>query len=110
MSYETEPTAIEPRQASTGEEQTYVGLGFAIASLVLGIIGLTAIPVIPSILAVIFGHKARREMNRSETGQQARGIATAGLILGWVAIGLLVLVVLVGALFLIPAGIATFGR
>ena len=107
MTYEP-GTTIPPRPPQEGQE-TYAGLGFAIASLVLGIVGLTAIPVIPSILAIVFGYKARGEMNRSPGGQQARGLATAGLILGWVAIILLVLVVLVGALFLIPAGIATFG-
>jgi len=49
--------------------------GFAIASLVLGLVGL-------SLLAIIFGHVSRSQMNR--TGESGEGLATAGLILGYV--------------------------
>jgi uncharacterized membrane protein len=64
----------------------------AIASLVMGIAefftaGLTAIP------AVILGHKARRQIRL--TGEQGSGMATAGLILGWTAIGLFALLIAV---------------
>lgn len=57
--------------------------GSAIGALVCGILtpmyGLTAIP------AVILGHKAKAEIRR--TGEQGDGFATAGLVLGWLAIG-----------------------
>jgi uncharacterized membrane protein len=67
----------------------------AVASLVLGIAelftgGITAIP------AVILGHKARRQIR--VTGEQGRGMATAGLILGWTAIGLFALLIAVAVL------------
>jgi hypothetical protein len=72
--------------------------GKAIASLVLGIVGLTGLPFVCSILAVVFGRGARREIAAS--GEGGEGLATAGIVLGWVGILLVLLVVLlVGAIF-----------
>jgi hypothetical protein len=76
----------------------------AVASLVFGIAefftgGLTAIP------AVILGHMARRQMQ--VTGESGRGMAKAGLVLGWTAIALFVLTVVlavVGGLVLAHGG------
>ena len=107
MDLDHQPAGVQP-EAQVYEGRGDAGFGFAIASLVLGIVGWTAVPIIPSILAVFFGYKARGEMKRTGN-RQGYGMATAGLVLGWVAIILAVLVVLVAALFLIPAGIATFG-
>ena len=58
--------------------------GFAITALILGLVG-------GSILAVIFGHIARR---RSRTGEQGNGLATAGLILGYAGTALLAIVLI----------------
>jgi hypothetical protein len=65
--------------------------GFAVASLICGIAQvffwtLTSIP------AVIFGHMARRQIR--QTGEQGDGMAVAGLVLGWIGIGLTLLAVL----------------
>jgi hypothetical protein len=58
--------------------------GYAIASLILGIAGFMFFPLVPSILAVVFGRKAQEEIRRgAATGD---GLATAGIILGWVGI------------------------
>lgn len=62
--------------------------GFAIASMVLGIVW---IYWIGSILAIIFGHVALSQIERSH--QEGRGMAIAGLVLGY--IGLVVLVVVI---------------
>jgi Domain of unknown function (DUF1707)/Domain of unknown function (DUF4190) len=67
----------------------------AVASMIFGILefptmGITAVP------AVVLGHKARRQMRL--TGEQGSGMATAGLILGWTAIGLFALLVAVAVL------------
>jgi Domain of unknown function (DUF4190) len=75
--------------------------GYAIASLVLGIAGFFVIPLIPSILAIIFGQKAKDEI-RTNPAIAGDGLATAGVVLGWigvalVALGLLVLVLVLGA-------------
>ena len=67
--------------------------GFAIASLVLGIIWLGGLG---SILAIIFGGVAISQINRSHGLETVKGMAIAGLVLG--------IVLLVGSLlFLIPA-------
>ena len=73
----------------------------AVAALVCGIaefftLGLTAIP------AVILGHMARGQIRR--TGEHGSGLALAGLILGWVAIILFVLVVALGAAAMVRVG------
>ena len=66
--------------------------GQAYAALILGIVGLVLCPVLPSILAVIFGHIARGEIRRSGGQLGGSGISLAGLILGWVGIGIWVLI------------------
>ena len=89
-----------PPTAAAGPERSLGGHtnGKAIASLVLGIVGLTGLPFVCSILAVIFGRSARREI--ATTGEGGEGLATAGIVLGWVGIVLVLLAVLVvGALF-----------
>lgn len=58
--------------------------GLAIASLILGIAGFVFPFVLPSIAAIILGFMARSRIRQS--GQGGRGIALAGIILGFVAI------------------------
>lgn len=69
--------------------------GSAIASLVLGI---AWVFWIGSILALIFGYIGKTEIDRSGGHQTGRGLAIAGIVLGWVGVGLLLLVVLLGLL------------
>src|SRR5436190_10270893 len=61
--------------------------GFAIASLVLGIVNMG----IGSILALIFGYKAKREIDESGGTQTGRGLAVAGIVLGYVGIAMFVI-------------------
>jgi predicted PurR-regulated permease PerM len=61
--------------------------GMAIASLVLGILW---VYWLGSILALIFGYLAKSEIRRSEEKMEGNGLATAGIILGWVGVGTLV--------------------
>lgn len=68
--------------------------GLAVASLVLGIIWLYWVG---SILALIFGYVARKQIR--ERNQSGEGLATAGIVLGWIGVGTLVLVLL-----LVPLG------
>ena len=68
----------------------------AISSLVCGIIG-WIIPILFSLLAIIFGHVARSQIKRS--GQGGAGLALVGLILGYIqfvimSLGLLAAIVL----------------
>jgi hypothetical protein len=74
------------------------------ASMILGVaeffsMGLTAVP------AVICGHVAKREMR--ETGQRGDGLATAGLVLGYMAIifwGVLIVLAVLGAAIQVSGG------
>ncbi len=63
--------------------------GMAIASMVLGILW---IYWVGSILALIFGYIARRQIR--ERGEGGDGMAVAGIVLGWIGIGILALVAL----------------
>jgi hypothetical protein len=58
--------------------------GLAIASMVLGILW---IYWIGSILALIFGYVARNQIR--ERYENGGGMATAGIVLGWVGVGVL---------------------
>ena len=72
--------------------------GLAIASLVLGICGWTILPLVGSILAIITGYMARKEIRENPDGLAGDGMALAGLVLGWVSIGLGVLLLCLGGL------------
>jgi Domain of unknown function (DUF4190) len=65
--------------------------GMAIASLVLGILW---IYWIGSILALVFGYIARSQIK--QRGEAGAGMALAGIILGWVGLGFLVLALIAG--------------
>ncbi len=65
--------------------------GFAIASVVLGALGILLswfVLAIPSILAVIFGHIARSQIKASAGRQAGAGMALGGLIMGYVIVAL----------------------
>ncbi len=71
----------------------------AITSLVFGILGMTAIFFLGSIVAVATGHTALRQIEDSQGTLGGRGVAIAGLVLGYIvlipgSIGLFVLSVL----------------
>jgi hypothetical protein len=76
--------AVQPRPAPRSEATN----GLAVASLVCGLMqvffGITTIP------AVVLGHLARGQIRR--TGERGEGMATAGLVLGWLGLAMLVLV------------------
>jgi hypothetical protein len=59
--------------------------------MVLGIVWLYWIG---SILALIFGYIAKGQIDRSNGAESGRGMAIAGIVLGWVEVGILAIVVL----------------
>jgi hypothetical protein len=61
--------------------------GLAIASLLLAVLWFAGIG---AVLALVFGYRARREINNSAGRQTGSGLATAGIILGWIGITILV--------------------
>ena len=68
--------------------------GLAVASLVLGILWLYWIG---SILAIIFGAVAIKQINESNGWRTGKGMAIAGLVLGLVGAGTLTLVLILAA-------------
>ncbi len=82
----------------------------AIVSLVAGILGFTFFPVIGSIVAVITGPMAKREIAESAGTLGGDGLAQAGTILGWVGIGLSIIgICIAGVAIAIPFCLAVFG-
>jgi hypothetical protein len=60
----------------------------AIASLVLGIVWVYGIG---SVLALVFGYKGKTEIDNSNGLQGGRGLAVAGIVLGWIGVAVIVL-------------------
>jgi len=85
------PTAVAARPRTSGA---------AIASLVLGIVGLFVIPLITSIAAIFLGRRAQREIAENP-GLSGEGLAKAGVVLGWIGVALMVAGIIVGVLFAI---------
>ncbi len=84
----------------------------AIVSLIAGIVGWTIVPFIGSIVAVITGHLAKKEIRESGGTMSGDGMALAGLILGYTMIGVALLagIIIVLALVLfVPAVVGTSG-
>lgn|SRR5215475_7719014 len=66
--------------------------GLAIASLVLGIAGLVFyVCGVASILALVFGYMARGQIDRDPANQGGRGMAIAGIIMGWIGVAIFVI-------------------
>lgn len=68
--------------------------GLAIGSLVTSLVGLVTaflcfVPILACPVGAVLGHVALRRI--AETGKQGRGLALAGIIIGWIATALLVL-------------------
>ena len=69
----------------------------AVISLVAGILGWSALPVIGSIVAIFTGHLARAEIRRQPETLEGDGLAVAGLVLGYTMVALAI----VGMLFVL---------
>lgn len=82
----------------------------AIVSMVTGIVGIVLgwnfVPFLASIIAVITGHMARKEIRNSNGTIEGDGMALAGLITGWAMIVLSVLGLIL--IFLFFGGILAF--
>lgn len=62
----------------------------AIVSLVAAILGFTMLPIIGSIVAIVTGYSARKETRAVPALVGGDGLATAGIIMGWIQVGLVV--------------------
>jgi Domain of unknown function (DUF4190)/Protein of unknown function (DUF2510) len=68
--------------------------GMAIASMVLGIVWLYWLG---SVLALVFGYIALNQIKQSNGQQSGRGMAIAGIVLGWIGVAVLVSIGIVAA-------------
>lgn len=77
--------------------------GLAVASLVCGLCQFF-VPPVTTLLAIGLGHAARGQIRRN--GQAGSGLATAGLVLGWLglALGLLIIMFVVVGVASHPSG------
>ena len=65
----------------------------AIVSLVSAILGFTFVPIIGTIVALVTGYMARSETRSIPVRASGDGLATAGIIMGWVQVALAVITV-----------------
>ena len=127
MTQESPASAGDPYQQPYGEsagqpyqqpyaypgQQAYPGYVYpaprtntlAVVSLIASIAGVTLLPILASIVGVVTGHMARRQIR--ETGEGGDGMAVAGVVVGWIGVGIAAIGVLLAVLMF--AGVAIFG-
>jgi hypothetical protein len=104
---ETRAVAV-PTQAGAVPPGMYAAQrtnGMAIASMVLGIVW---VYWIGSILALVFGYIALGQIDRSGGKEAGRGMAIAGIVLGWIGVAMLVVTIIVAAVVASDPGNFTF--
>ena len=75
----------------------------AIISLIGGITGFTVLPFLGSLAGIIFGHIAKSEIKKSNGMIGGNGMATAGLVMGYIAMALWCIGCVVYAIIMIAA-------
>ncbi len=91
-----------PASNSTMQPATATS-GLAIVSLLGALLGFALFPILGSVVAVVAGRLARREIDETQGKLNGEGLARAGEILGWIGIALSVVgVCTVGALVAVP--------
>ena len=60
----------------------------AIVSLIAGIAGFSFLPLVGSIVAIVTGYAARKETRAVPPTASGDGMATAGIVMGWIQVGL----------------------
>ena len=81
----------QPNLPPLSDELVLPSSTLAIVSLVSGLLGFSFVPVVGGIVALITGYMARAETRSIPPRASGDGMATAGIIMGWVQIGLLVI-------------------
>jgi uncharacterized membrane protein len=77
--------------------------GVAVAALIMGIAGFFFCPLVLGVLAVIFGYMGRRRIAESNGMLEGDSFCTAGIILGFIQIGIVVFVGIIWAIIAIIA-------
>ncbi len=71
----------------------------AIVSLVFGILGWVALPVIGAVIAVVTGHIARGQVRDARGDLHGDGLAMVGLVLGYLSLALVLFSVMLFLIF-----------
>jgi hypothetical protein len=85
MSQFDSPTSVDPNLYS---QPILPQSTLALISMIAGILGFTLVPTLGSIVALVTGYMARKETRAVPPTASGDGMATAGIIMGWVGIGL----------------------
>jgi hypothetical protein len=101
---EPTPSAMSEPVLATPPAQVMTS-SLAVWSLVLGIVSLVACGFLTAVPAVICGHMARSRIRLEPQALSGDGMAIAGLVMGYVCVGLsiLAIAVLVGLMFFASA-------
>jgi hypothetical protein len=86
--------AADPAPAQPAGVGSQVNV-LAIASVVVAVLWFAGLG---AVLALVFGYRARRQIKDSTGSQTGSGLATAGIILGWIGIAIVVTAVILIAL------------
>lgn len=65
----------------------------AIISLIAGVLGFMGLPIVASIVAILTGYAARNETRSTPPKASGDGMATAGIVMGWIQIALAVVAI-----------------
>jgi Domain of unknown function (DUF4190) len=97
--YAAQSTAPWPQGPPGYQAQHRASNGMAVASLVLGIVGMFTfwLFAIPCVLALIFGIVGRGQIRVSSGAQQGDGMAVAGIVLGILGIVIYIIVLIAAA-------------
>jgi len=87
--YPKPDTATYPKPATLRDKQ-------AVWSLILGIIGLPLCPFLASPIAIVLGYQSKKRIRESGGQLEGSGMATAGVVLGWLGIAYMVLILVAG--------------
>ena len=68
----------------------------ALVSLISGILGMLFIPFVGGIVAVVTGNMARKETRSYPPTHSGDGMATAGIVLGWLGVVVWIIVFCLG--------------
>ncbi len=93
MSENIPPTSSQPTYLPAQKDST-----LAILSLVFGVASYLVVPFIGSLAAIILGHIAKSEIKKSNGTLTGNGLATAGLVLGYVQWGLTIIGIAIAVL------------
>ena len=78
--------------------------GKAVGALVSSILGLTTCLFVGQIIGLVLGYSARREIRASNGRLTGDGLATAGIVIGWIGLAIDLFVVVLLVAWMVAAG------